>query len=71
MKKQRFPQLLSATVMAIFSYFVIANSAIAHPGHDHAANESMLMHILFYGSIALAIVVCGWFVYRQFAKQKK
>lgn len=31
---------------------LLSTAAVAHPGHDHAAWESPLLHTLFYGAIA-------------------
>jgi len=31
---------------------LLSTVAVAHPGHDHAAWESPLLHTLFYGAIA-------------------
>ena len=33
--------------------------AFAHPGHDHEAWTSELMHALFYGSIAAVVVLAA------------
>ncbi|WP_127735580.1 hypothetical protein [Cobetia sp. ICG0124] len=32
-----------------------ANTALAHPGHDHSDWSSPLVHTLFYGAIAAVI----------------
>ncbi|WP_024953327.1 MULTISPECIES: hypothetical protein [Cobetia] len=42
----------------------IANTAQAHPGHDHSSWTSPLTHTLFYGSIA-AVVGTAFYVMRQ------
>lgn len=70
-KKQNVLSWFSAAVVGLFAMLFMVNSAIAHPGHDHAANEAMLIHVIFYGSIVVVVAACAWFAYRQFNKQKK
>ncbi|MFK4015928.1 MULTISPECIES: hypothetical protein [Halomonadaceae] len=41
-----------------------ANTALAHPGHDHSDWSSPLVHTLFYGAIA-AVIGTAFFVIRQ------
>lgn len=43
---------------------MMSTQALAHTGHDHAADSSMLIHLLFYGSIILATAIGLWFGYR-------
>ncbi len=69
MNKQPGSQTLLAASMALMALLLTSTSAMAHPGHDHAANESMLMHVLFYGAIVAAVAVAVWFAYRQINKQ--
>ena len=69
MKKQTLLQTAVAAFMAVFATIMMSSTAMAHPGHNHAANESMLMHVLFYGSIAIAIAAVVWVAYRQLSKQ--
>lgn len=69
MKKQTLLQTAVAAFMAVFATIMMSSTAMAHPGHSHAANESMLMHVLFYGSIATAIAAIVWVAYRQLSKQ--
>ncbi|SUD91727.1 hypothetical protein [Psychrobacter phenylpyruvicus] len=61
---------LSTAAIALFAMLFMLRSAMAHPGHDHAANHSMLMHALFYGSIVVVTAACVWFAYQYFTKQK-
>jgi hypothetical protein len=39
--------------------------AIAHPGHDHTAPTSALIHVLFYGAIFAVGVAAVWFAVRS------
>jgi hypothetical protein len=49
---------------------MMSTAAFAHAGHDHAADTSLLMHMLFYGSLILPIALGLWFGYR-YVKQHK
>lgn len=61
---------LSTAAIALFTMLFMLRGAMAHPGHDHDASHSMLMHVLFYGSIVVVIAACTWFAYLYFTKQK-
>ena len=43
--------------------------AMAHPGHDHDAANSGLMHVLFYGAIVALGVAVVWLIVRSFNKK--
>ena len=64
-----FQRPLFASLMALVTTLMMGAQALAHPGHDHHANESMLMHVLFYGSIIAAIATCAGFAYGYVKKQ--
>ena len=64
-----FNRPTSASLMVLVATLMMSAQALAHPGHDHHANESMLMHVLFYGSIVAAVATCAWFAYGYFKKQ--
>lgn len=67
---QKIISTTMTALLAVFASIMMTMTASAHSGHDHAANESMLMHVLFYGAIVTAIVASVWFAYTQFSKQK-
>jgi len=71
MNKQNIGQTVLAPMMAVFSLLFMSTSAMAHPGHDHGANESMLVHVLFYGAIAAAVAFAVFIAYRQFSKKNE
>lgn len=63
------PHLLSVStafsaLLAFVMSLMMSTQAFAHAGHDHSADSAMLMHLLFYGSIILAIGLGLWFGYR-------
>lgn len=61
---------LSTAAIALVAMLFMLRGAMAHPGHDHDASHSMLMHALFYGSIVVVIAACAWLAYFYFIKQK-
>ena len=69
MKKQSLVHSVISAMIAIISSIMMTSQAFAHPGHDHSANSSMLIHILFYGSIIAALGVCAWVGYRYVTQQ--
>lgn len=54
------------TAVSIFA----ASAAIAHPGHDHAATSSGLLHALFALSIVGTAGLGIYFASRKSAKQE-
>lgn len=60
---------LIPSLMALVASLMMTSQALAHPGHDHQANESMLIHVLFYGSIIVSVAVLAWFAYGYFTKR--
>jgi len=49
---------------------LLSTAAVAHPGHDHAAWESPLMHTLFYGAMAAAGVAAAVIAARAIKARK-
>lgn len=45
--------------------------ALAHPGHDHSAPTSMLSHVMYYGSVVVAIAVIAFAAYQVVKKNSK
>jgi len=63
------PRLLSVStafnvLLAFVMSLMMSTQAFAHTGHDHSADSAMLMHLLFYGSLMVPIVLGLWFGYR-------
>lgn len=63
MKTSKFAVVASTTVASV--------SALAHPGHDHSANTSMLYHVIFYGSVVAGLAILGLAAYQAFKKISK
>ena len=59
-----------SALLALAISLMMSTSAFAHAGHDHTADTSLLMHMLFYGSLILPIALGLWFGYR-YVKQHK
>lgn len=57
-------------LLAVVISLMTSTQALAHAGHDHTADTSVLMHMLFYGSLILPIALGLWFGYR-YVKQHK
>lgn len=49
---------------------VASAQALAHPGHDHAANTAMLSHVLFYGSVVVGLAIVATAAVTFFKKSK-
>lgn len=63
MKTSKFAVAVATTVASA--------SALAHPGHDHSENTSMLVHVIFYGSVAVGLAILGLAAYQAFKKMSK
>lgn len=57
------------SIMMLLATLMMSTAAQAHPGHDHHSHSAMLVHLLFYGSIVVAIAAFAWFGYK-FLKQQ-
>ena len=55
MNTKNIGQTVLAPIMAVLSLLFMSSSAMAHPGHDHGANESMLVHVLFMALLLLPL----------------
>lgn len=46
---------------------LISSSAMAHPGHDHDAASSDLLHLLWLAPVALAVIAAVVIIRKRFA----
>ena len=50
----------------IVSLYCLSTAAMAHPGHDHSAWHSSMIHGLVYGALALAAVTAvAWTLHKK------
>ena len=58
------------SLISVVSLMAVSAAAVAHPGHDHTAVVAGLSHVVFYGGLALSVVVAGAVLFKKVSKKQ-
>ncbi len=61
----------SNKVLVAIATATASAGALAHPGHDHAANTAMLSHVFFYGGIVAGLAIMAFAGYQAYKRNTK